>query len=221
MLKDLEKSGEIRFKDDPFRYPDWKKEEPKSSHPLYSMYDRYMSLQREKPNAVIVFRLGDFYEIFGEKAVTIGEELDLIVTSRDFGLEQRVPMIGFPYHVADSYLEKITEKRGVVVVEPNAEPFYLMSEEEVKGAQPIPLDNLIPVEDEDLPFDTDDEEEEFGEEDKIDDVEETEEETAQVETEIEPRKKEKSIRERKRKPAPQLSFFEKIHGRYVIAEDLY
>lgn len=208
LLKDLEKSGDIRFKDDPFRYPDWKKEEPKSSHPLYSMYDRYMSLQREKPNAVIVFRLGDFYEIFGEKAITIGEELDLIVTSRDFGLEQRVPMIGFPYHVADSYLEKITEKRGVVVVEPNSEPFYLMSKEEAKGAQPIPLDNLIPVEDEDLPFDTDDEEEEFGEEDKIDDVEETEEETAQVETEVQPRKKEKSIRERKRKPAPQLSFFD-------------
>ncbi len=211
LLKDLEKTGEIYFKDEPFRYPDWNKQEAKSQHPMNPIYDKYMELQGKYPNAVVLYRLGDFYEVFGENAVTVGNELELTITSREFGLEQRVPMIGYPYHVSDKYTEKILEKHSVVVVEPDEEPKYIMSHEEALGEKPDPFANLIPIDDEELPFDTDEQEEDERDE-YFDDEEESEEETEQVEAVVQPQKKEKSIRERRRKPKAQLSFFDFMDG---------
>ena len=56
---------------------------------------------------MIVRRLGDFYEILGESAVKIAEELALTLTGRDCGLESRVPMVGFPVHSSDVYISKL------------------------------------------------------------------------------------------------------------------
>ena len=53
--------------------------------------------------------MGDFYEVFGENAVKIAEELDLTLTGRDCGLDERVPMVGFPYHAADTYFRKLVD----------------------------------------------------------------------------------------------------------------
>lgn len=77
---------------------------PKQGSP---MYQRYMSIQAHYPDSIIAYRLGDFYEVFGSNAVTIAEELDLTLTGRDCGLDERVPMIGFPFHAADVYFAKI------------------------------------------------------------------------------------------------------------------
>ena len=60
-------------------------------------------------------RVGDFYEAFAAHAVKISEELDLTLTGRDCGLDERVPMVGFPYHVADVYIEKLAKYFRLVI----------------------------------------------------------------------------------------------------------
>ena len=207
------------------------KENPKvRDHPLNPIYEQYMEMQEKYPNAVVLYRLGDFYEIFGDKAKTIGEELDLTITGRDFGLSERVPMVGFPYHVTDAYISKIVEKHSVLLLEPDAEPKYILSHDEAmafnseqeKSKRPA----LEPIEDEELNKELDELLSEREQESEEDDDEITEEDWAEAEeylnngetgTESEQEEtvqpqKEKSIRERKKKQKPQLSFFDLIDG---------
>jgi hypothetical protein len=82
-----------------------------------SIYERYLAVEKQYPHAVIAYRLGDFYEVFGDKAVLIAKELELTLTGRDCGLEERVPMIGFPYHASDSYFRKIRTRHQLVIME--------------------------------------------------------------------------------------------------------
>ena len=93
------------------------------------LWTRYQGYQQEHPEAVIAMRIGDFYEIFGESAETASKPLELTVVSRDFGLSERVPMIGFPYHRADTYIEKLRGFTDVAVIESDTEqrllPKYL------------------------------------------------------------------------------------------------
>lgn len=81
------------------------------------IWQKYQELQKEHSDRILLFRLGDFYEVFGDNAVTLSDELGLTLTGRDFGLTSRVPMIGFPYHVADNYLRKIIQKHKVAIAE--------------------------------------------------------------------------------------------------------
>ena len=81
--------------------------EPKKGSP---MYQHYLNIQAKYPDSIIAYRLGDFYEVFGDNAVKIAEELALTLTGRDCGLDERVPMIGFPFHAADVYFSKIVNK---------------------------------------------------------------------------------------------------------------
>ena len=83
------------------------------------LYQRYKKIQNAYPTSIIAMRLGDFYEVFGEHATTLADELDLTLTGRDCGLESRVPMIGFPYHAAEAYFKKINTYHNLVVVEGN------------------------------------------------------------------------------------------------------
>lgn len=80
-------------------------------------YLKYSDVQSKYPQDIIVNRLGDFYEAFADSAVTISKELDLTLTGRDFGLDERVPMVGFPYHVADNYFNKLRSNHSIVVIE--------------------------------------------------------------------------------------------------------
>ena len=80
-------------------------------------YLKYLEIQAKYPQDIVVYRLGDFYEAFADSAVTLSKELDLTLTGRDLGLDERVPMVGFPYHVADNYFNKIRSKHNVVVIE--------------------------------------------------------------------------------------------------------
>ena len=83
---------------------------------LSSMMQQYMEVKEQYPDALIFYRLGDFYEMFFEDAKTASRELELTLTGRDCGLEQRAPMCGVPYHAADSYIAKLVSKGYKVVI---------------------------------------------------------------------------------------------------------
>ena len=103
-------------------------------------YAEYLRVQKANPDSIVVYRLGDFYEVMGEKAEQAATILDLTLTGRNVGLPERVPMCGFPYHVAEQYIEKLLDKVSVVVVEPNKEPFFIKSHiEEPKTPELVEL----------------------------------------------------------------------------------
>ena len=74
------------------------------------MMRQYLSIKDENPGVIILFRLGDFYEVFFEDATLVSRELELTLTGRSAGLEERVPMCGVPHHAANVYIEKLVEK---------------------------------------------------------------------------------------------------------------
>ncbi|MCI8911119.1 MAG: hypothetical protein HFE32_01570 [Clostridia bacterium] len=80
-------------------------------------YSQYLETQKQYPQDIVINRLGDFYEAFGESAVTLSKELDLTLTGRNIGLDERLPMVGFPYHAAEIYINKIRNNHSVVVIE--------------------------------------------------------------------------------------------------------
>ena len=82
------------------------------------IYQKYMDVQSKYPQAIIAMRLGDFYEVFGDNAKLLADELPLTLTGRDCGLESRVSMVGFPYHASDVYFDKIARNgHNVVLIE--------------------------------------------------------------------------------------------------------
>ncbi len=83
---------------------------------LSPFYEKYLEIEHSYPNYVVAYRLGDFYEVFGEKALQISEECNLTLTGRDVGLETRIPMVGFPYHAAELYFDKIQRSHRLVIV---------------------------------------------------------------------------------------------------------
>ncbi|MEE8370299.1 MAG: DNA mismatch repair protein MutS, partial [Dehalococcoidia bacterium] len=68
---------------------------------------QYLEIKRRYPRAILFFRLGDFYETFDEDAETVARELEITLTSRPVGKDQRVPLAGIPYHALDSYLARL------------------------------------------------------------------------------------------------------------------
>ena len=92
-----------------------------SNTPNGTFFEKYQALQQQNPAYVIAYRLGDFYEILGDKAVEIAREIDLTLTSRDCGLQERVPLVGFPYHAAEIYFNKVSVHHDILVVEPNGQ----------------------------------------------------------------------------------------------------
>ena len=91
------------------------------------MYLKYLEYQAEHPSAIVAYRLGDFYEVFGDNAVTVGNEIGLTITSRDVGLENRIPMIGFPYHAAEMYFAKIVKKHDLYIIENERDTQFIQS----------------------------------------------------------------------------------------------
>ena len=74
------------------------------------MMRHYISVKSEYPDVIIFYRLGDFYEVFFEDAITTSRELELTLTGRSAGLDEKVPMCGVPHHAANLYVEKLVEK---------------------------------------------------------------------------------------------------------------
>ena len=91
------------------------------------IYQKYIAYQSEHPTSIVAYRLGDFYEVLGDNAVMLGNEMELTITSRDVGLKDRVPMIGFPYHAAENYFAKIVRKHDLYIIENERETQFIPS----------------------------------------------------------------------------------------------
>ena len=83
---------------------------------LSQMMQQYLEVKDKYKDALIFYRLGDFYEMFFDDAVTASKELDLTLTGRDCGLSERAPMCGVPYHAVDTYIAKLLAKGYKVVI---------------------------------------------------------------------------------------------------------
>ena len=83
---------------------------------LTPMMDQYRAIKAEYPDCLLFYRLGDFYEMFFEDAVTAAKELELTLTTRNSGLEQKAPMCGVPYHAVESYIQRLVNKGYKVAV---------------------------------------------------------------------------------------------------------
>ena len=77
---------------------------------LSPMMQQYMQLKAQNPDTLLFFRVGDFYEMFFDDALTASRELELTLTGKDCGLEERAPMCGVPYHAVDTYVSRLVEK---------------------------------------------------------------------------------------------------------------
>ncbi len=71
---------------------------------------QYLEIKKQHPDAILFFRLGDFYETFDQDAETTSRELDIVLTSRNVAKGVRVPMAGIPYHAVENYLARLIEK---------------------------------------------------------------------------------------------------------------
>ena len=90
---------------------------------LSPMMRQYLETKQEYPDAILFYRLGDFYEMFFEDAVVASRILELTLTGRDCGLEKRAPMCGVPYHAAKSYIAKLVDNGyKVAICEQMTEP---------------------------------------------------------------------------------------------------
>ena len=77
---------------------------------------QYLRIKREHPNAILLFRMGDFYETFDDDASIVSKILDIALTSREMGKGQRIPLAGIPYHSLDSYLGKLVREGHKVAI---------------------------------------------------------------------------------------------------------
>lgn len=80
------------------------------------MMKQYLQIKEENKDAILMFRLGDFYEMFFDDAVTASKELELTLTGRDCGLENRAPMCGVPFHAAQIYITRLVAKGYKVAI---------------------------------------------------------------------------------------------------------
>ena len=80
------------------------------------MMRHYISTKEEYPDSILFYRLGDFYEMFFDDALTVSRELELTLTGKDCGLEERAPMCGVPYHAAALYISRLISKGYKVAI---------------------------------------------------------------------------------------------------------
>ena len=83
---------------------------------LSPMMQQYLQIKEQNPDAILFFRLGDFYEMFFDDAKLVSQELELTLTGKDCGLSERAPMCGVPFHAVETYLQKLIEKGYKVAI---------------------------------------------------------------------------------------------------------
>ena len=86
------------------------------SNELTPMMKQYMQTKEEYKDCILFYRLGDFYEMFFDDALTASKELEITLTGKNCGLEERAPMCGIPYHAVDSYLNRLVSKGYKVAI---------------------------------------------------------------------------------------------------------
>ena len=80
------------------------------------MMRQYLEIKKDYNDAIVFFRLGDFYEMFFKDAYIASKELELQLTGRDAGVKERVPMCGVPHHAAQTYIERLIQKGYKVAI---------------------------------------------------------------------------------------------------------
>lgn len=80
------------------------------------MMQHYIRMKKENRDSILFYRLGDFYEMFFDDAITVSKELELTLTGKNCGLPERAPMCGIPYHAAESYLTRLVNKGHKVAI---------------------------------------------------------------------------------------------------------
>lgn len=80
------------------------------------MMQHYLKMKEENPDSILFYRLGDFYEMFFEDAKLVSQELDLVLTGRSAGVEEKVPMCGIPFHATNSYIQRLVKKGYKVAI---------------------------------------------------------------------------------------------------------
>lgn len=83
---------------------------------LSPMMQKYLETKEQYKDCILFYRLGDFYEMFFDDAVLVSKELELTLTGKDCGLEERAPMCGIPYHAVETYLSRLVEKGYKVAI---------------------------------------------------------------------------------------------------------
>ncbi len=83
---------------------------------LTPMMEQYMAIKEQNQDCILFYRLGDFYEMFFDDALTASRELEITLTGKNCGMEERAPMCGVPFHAVDSYLNKLVEKGYKVAI---------------------------------------------------------------------------------------------------------
>ena len=93
------------------------------------MMQHYLQMKEENPDAILFYRLGDFYEMFFEDAKLVSQELDLVLTGRSAGVEEKVPMCGVPFHAANSYIQRLV-KKGIKLRFVNNQKIHLLQKDQ-------------------------------------------------------------------------------------------
>ena len=93
-------------------------------HPVHSpVRTQYLHIKGQNPDAILFFRMGDFYEMFDDDAEIVARELEIALTRRDFGRGEKSPMAGIPYHAADGYIARLVSKGyRVAICEQTSDP---------------------------------------------------------------------------------------------------
>ena len=74
------------------------------------MMQHYLKTKEEYSDCILFYRLGDFYEMFFDDAITVSRELEITLTGKDCGQEERAPMAGIPFHAAEAYISRLISK---------------------------------------------------------------------------------------------------------------
>ena len=74
------------------------------------MMEQYLEIKKQNQDCILFYRLGDFYEMFFEDAIIASKELEITLTGKNCGQDERAPMCGVPYHACDTYLNQLIEK---------------------------------------------------------------------------------------------------------------
>lgn len=105
--------------------------------PISPVRQQYLDIKRQHPQAILFFRLGDFYETFDADAELVARELDIVLTSRNVAKGVRVPMAGVPHHAAETYLAKLIERGHHVAI------CEQVGDEPIKGLMPRQVVRIV------------------------------------------------------------------------------
>jgi DNA mismatch repair protein MutS len=99
-------------------------EDYEKANPVHSpVRMQYLQIKQQNPDAILFFRMGDFYEMFDDDAEIVARELEIALTRRDFGRGEKSPMAGIPHHAVDGYIRRLVEKGyRVAVCEQTSDP---------------------------------------------------------------------------------------------------